>query len=234
MKIVFRCDPAIADLLPRPKPAREGLPDWLKSMPRTAYSEFHGQNIRTVKQCPPFIDAMSTGFLIPLPCDIAVENGRFTWDWPLAPLAVEGHTRSPLSFHVPAQLEGSPLFGKGRAAIKFNSFWTIELEDGYSLLAMHPANRLDLPFRLLTGVVDADRFSDVGIFFPALWTDDGFSGVLPKGTPVAQCMPFRREEQVLEFASLSGSKAERFVAANKEILATPGAYRRRYRSKGRR
>ena len=86
MKIVFRCDPAIAQLLPKPMPAREGLPDWLKSMPRTAFSDFHGQDIRTVKQCPPFIDAMSTGFLIPLPCDVMVEEGRFSWDWPLPPL----------------------------------------------------------------------------------------------------------------------------------------------------
>jgi hypothetical protein len=153
MKIVFRCDPTIAHLLPKPMPAREGLPDWLKSMPRTAFSDFHGQDIRTVKQCPPFIDAMSTGFLIPLPCDVMVEAGRFSWDWPLPPLSLADHPRSPLSFHVSAQLEGSPLFQEGRPAIKFNSFWTIELEEGWSLLAMHPANRLDLPFRLLTGVV---------------------------------------------------------------------------------
>jgi hypothetical protein len=232
MKIVFRCDPAIAHLLPKPIPAREGLPDWLKSMPRTAFSDFHGQDIRTVKQCPPFIDAMSTGFLIPLPCDVMVEEGRFSWDWPLPPLSLADHPRSPLSFHVPAQLEGSPLFQAGRPAIKFNSFWTIELEEGWSLLAMHPANRLDLPFRLLTGVVDSDRFSDIGIFFPALWTDPGFSGVLAKGTPVAHCVPFRREELALEFAELAGDTAERFASVTREILETPGVYRRRYRSKG--
>jgi energy-coupling factor transporter ATP-binding protein EcfA2 len=55
-------------------------------------------------------------------------DGRFSWDWPLPPLAIEGHTRSPLSFHIPAQVRGSPLLRGGRPAIKFNSFWTIELE----------------------------------------------------------------------------------------------------------
>jgi len=161
-----------------------------------------------------------------------VESGRFSWDWPLPPLSLADHPRSPLSFHVPAQLEGSPLHQDGRLAIKFNSFWTIELEEGWSLLAMHPANRLDLPFRLLTGVVDADRFNDIGIFFPALWTDAGFSGLLPKGMPVAHCIPFRREEMALEFAELSRDKAGRFAAVTQEILETPGVYRRRYRSKG--
>jgi hypothetical protein len=231
MKVTLRCDPAIADILPKPIPARDGLPGWLKEMPRTAFSDFHGQDIRTVKQCPPFIDAMSAGFLIPLPCDVTVEAGRFSWNWPLPPLSLEGHPRSPLSFHVPAQLQGSPLFADGRPAIKFNSFWTIALEAGWSLLAMHPANRLDLPFRLLTGIVDADRFNDIGIFFPALWTDDAFAGVLPKGTPVAQCIPIRREASELVFATLEGDKAASYVAVTNEILGAPGVYRRRFRSK---
>jgi len=231
MKIVFRCDPAIIDILPKPMPARDGLPGWLKTMPRAAFSEFHGQQIRTLKQCPPFVDAMGAGFLIPLPCDVRVEAGRFAWDWALPPLSLHDHTRSPLSFHVPAQLAGSPLFAAGRPAIKFNSFWTIELEAGYSLLAMHPVNRLDLPFRLLTGLVDADQFNDIGIFFPALWTDAQFSGVLPKGTPVAQCIPIRRESQELAFEAISGGKAQSFAAVTKEILSTSGVYRRRFRSK---
>ena len=55
----------------------------------------------------------------------------------------------------------------GVVIVKFNSFWTIELEPGYSLFATHPVNRADLPFRLLTGLVDCDRFRDVGVLFPA-------------------------------------------------------------------
>ena len=71
MQIVFRCDPAMLDYLIRPTPARHALPDWLRTMPRTAFSETHGQDVRTVKQCPPFVDAMAHGFVIPLPCDVA-------------------------------------------------------------------------------------------------------------------------------------------------------------------
>ncbi len=232
MKITFRCDPALADLLPRPVAARDQLPDWLRSMPARALSDFHAQEIRTVKHCPPFVDAMSAGFLIPLPCDVRVERGgRFSWDWSLPPLTLADHTRSPLSFHVPAQMAGSPLFQPGRPAIKFNSFWTVELEPGYALLAMHPVNRLDLPFRLLTGLVDSDSFHEVGIFFPALWTDPDFEGVLPRGLPVAQCLAVRRETQELVFETITGDKAERFGELSREILGTPGVYRRRFRAK---
>ena len=33
----------------------------------------------TVKKCPPFIDAMTFGFLMPLVADLEVENGESTW-----------------------------------------------------------------------------------------------------------------------------------------------------------
>ena len=50
-------------------------------------------------------------------------------------------------------------------------------------------NRFDLPFTTLTGLVHCGRYHDNWIHFPAHWRDANFSGVLPKGTPVAQCMP---------------------------------------------
>ena len=106
MRIVFRCDPAIENELMRPVAARAALPDWLRAMPRTAFSDLHGQEVRTVKQCPPFVDAMSHGFIIPLPCDVTVRDGVLSWDWDHPALTVEAHPRSPVSFHVPAQVDG--------------------------------------------------------------------------------------------------------------------------------
>src|SRR5919199_3382460 len=121
MRVTFRCDPALLDLLPRPVPARQALPDWLRSMPMRTFSGLHGQEIRTVKQCPPFVDAMAHGFVIPLPCDVRVGDGVLAWDWDLPPLTVEGHTRSPLSFHVPAQVAGTPFFDEAVVLVKFKA-----------------------------------------------------------------------------------------------------------------
>lgn len=231
MNIVFRCDPALIDLLPRPVPAKAALPDWLRAMAPRMPSAVHQRSIRTVKQCPPFVDAMAHGFTILLPCDLHVEAGRFSWDWPLPALSVSGHPRAPLSFHVPEQLAGSPLAHGVHSAIKFNSFWTIELEPGWSLMAVHPINRDDLPFRLATGLVDADRFFDVGINFPAVWIDAGFNGVLPRGTPVAQCYPVPREAPTLVCEPMSDAQVQGFDALAAQIMAGPGVYRKGYRSK---
>ena len=231
MKITFRCDPTLIDVLPRPVPAKAALPDWLRRMAPRVPSAVHQRPVRTVKQCPPFVDAMTHGFMILLPCDVRVHREQFSWDWPLAPLRLDGHPRAPLSFHVPEQIAGSPMASAGRSALKFNSFWTVELEAGWSLLAMHPINRLDLPFRLITGLVDADRFSDVGINFPALWSDPGFDGVLPRGTPVAQCLVVPREPPTLQCEAMSEEGVRRYTELAQQIMTGPGVYRKRFRSK---
>jgi len=232
MKITFRCDPALIALLPRPIPARAALPEWLRAMAPRAPSAVHGREIRTVKQCPPFVDAMTHGFMLVLPCDVTVTPGmKFSWDWALPELVLQGHPSAPLSFHVPEQIAGSPLAHGNRSAIKFNSFWTIELEAGWSLLAMHPVNRDDLPFRTVTGLVDADRFNEVGINFPAVWLDEQFGGVLAKGTPIAQCCAVPREAPELVFEAMQAERIAGYDALAGKIMAGPGVYRKGFRDK---
>jgi hypothetical protein len=54
--------------------------------------------------------------------------------------------------------------------------------------------------------------------------------VLPRGTPVAQCLPVRREALALAFEPLAGDSALRFAALKDALAAEPGVYRRRYRA----
>ena len=231
IKIIFKCEPALLNLLPPPVAASAALPDWLRKMPKSAFSEIHGEEVRTVKQCPPFVDAMSYGFVMPLPCDVIVEAGVLSWNWDRPPLTVEAHPRSPISFHVPAQTTGTPFHHPETSIVKFNSFWTIELEPGYSLFATHPVNRPDLPFRLLTGLVDSDRFSDVGILFPADWIDPNFSGTLPRGTPIAQCFPVSREILTLSHQALTMEESSSYQSTAEELLSHPGVYRKKFRAR---
>jgi len=231
MRVTFKCDPALIDLLPRPTPAREAVPGWLRAMPASALSDVHGEEVRTLKQCPPFIDAMSYGFMILMPCDVRVRDGVLSWDWDLPRLAAAEHPRSPISFHVPAQVTGTPFHDEGTVIVKFHSFWTVALEPGWSLFATHPVNRHDLPFRLLSGLVDADRFNDIGILFPAVWTDPAFNGVLARGTPIAQCFPVPRSALSLDFAAFTPEDAARYGKTGAAVLREPGIYRKRFRAR---
>src|SRR6202790_2567295 len=169
--------------------------------------------------------------MILLPCAVSGDHGAFSWTWDVAKPATEQHPRAPLSFHVASQFPGAPFARDGQAAIKFNSFWTIELEQDWSLFATHPVNRDDLPFRLISGLVDSDRFHDGGINFPAIWTEPDFSGVLKKGTPVAQCFAVPREAPQLVFESFDERHKAAYTKTVSEVLATPGVYRKRFRAR---
>ena len=228
MKVTFRCPPELEGLIPAPIMSRRGLPAWLRHMPNTAHSNDLDAELETVKQCPPFLDAMGAGFLMPLAVDLHVADGAFTWDWePPAGLPTH-YPRSPFAFHVPEQLVGTPMHDPDRFAVKFINFWTIALPAGWGLLCTHPANRADLPFRTVTGLVRADNY-DTFIHFPALWNDHGFAGTLPRGTPVAQCYPVPLEPLDLETGTITGEAAERFLGAHTAPRDGQGAYRRHHR-----
>ncbi|MBS0360889.1 MAG: hypothetical protein JSR98_05885 [Proteobacteria bacterium] len=229
MSLTFRCPKELEGLLPPPTPAAQGLPGWVRAMPAQAYSAVVGGDDDTVKRCPPFIDAMTCGFLIPLFCDVRVENGEFSWDCDLPTPLQAPFARAPIGLHDAAQVAGTPLFEPDRFLIKFHNLWTVEAPAGWSLMFTHPLNRFDLPFTTLTGLVDCDRFHDAFINFPAYWRDPDFSGVLPKGTPVAQCLPIKRETWELKTEAFSEADA----LATQETLAAigreKGVYRRRVR-----
>jgi len=189
----------------------------------------HGEQ-PTITKCPPFIDAMPYGFLIPLSTDIRVENGVLTWDREVPRGSLMGSAHSPIDFHDSSQVTGSPFFQQDRLLLKFNSFWTIELPPGYSLLITHPINRADLPFVTLTGLVDADRYRDNFINFPAQWRDPEFNGVLPKGTPLAQCVPIRREAWTARFEIIGEDAAGRLHEVKRMLANEQDVYRRRFRA----
>ena len=230
MRVVFRCPPELEGVLPRPIPARRGLPDWLKSMGMMAEDADLCFAVRTVKQCPPFVDAMASGFLMPLAADIRVSKGEFAWDWDPPANEAGTYSRSPLGVHTNSQAIGTPLFDPDALIVKFMNFWTITLPAGWSLWCTHPVNRADLPFRTLTGLVDADTYTGGLVHFPAQWTDRSFEGVLPAGTPVAQCLPVPREPLDLVCESLQGDDAAHFRETEKAVADRPGAYKQRFRA----
>jgi hypothetical protein len=230
MTLTFRCPPALESVLPRPIPAVLGLPDWFKALPQKAFNPTMGKEVETVKKCPPFIDAMTYGFLILLPIDLKVQDGEFTWNFDVPEGVVSEYSHSPIGFHDPSQIAGTPFFDEDRFIIKFNNFWTIEAPPGYSLLFTHPVNRTDLPFTTLTGLVDCDTFYDSPLNFPARWHDTGFNGVLPKGTPVAQCLPVKRESWTGNFDVLSAEATARVIATRDAIGRETDVYRRQFRA----
>ena len=105
------------------------------------------------------------------------------------------------------------------------------MDKGYSVLITHPFNRDDLPFRTLTGLVDVDLYKSNTIQFPAVWIDESFTGILKKGTPIAQCIPIKRDNLLLECKSMTPLQVEEYKKTKEEISKEPGVYRKKYRAK---
>jgi len=225
----FRCPAELEGKLPSPVPANLGVPDWLKMMPAKAFSDINLRDEETVKRCPPFVDAMTCGFLIPLICDLRIENGEIIWDNELPPGSLD-FPRSPIGFHDRGQVTGTPLFDSDRFIIKFHNLWTIEAPEGYALFFTHPVNRFDLPFTTLSGLVDCDRYTDTWIHFPAHWHDTNFRGTLPKGTPIAQCIPVKRESWVCETSSFTPEETRQAQEFRDTMRGESGLYRRKFRA----
>ena len=230
LTLTFRCPRELDGILPRPVPAVSGLPDWFKALPQRAFNPTMGADALTVKKCPPFIDAMTCGFLIPLPVDLEVRDGEFSWRFDVPKGFVSEYAHSPIGFHDASQVAGTPFFDDDRFIIKFNNFWTIAAPPGYSVLFTHPVNRADLPFTTLTGLVDCDTFHASPINFPARWHDAAFEGVLPRGTPVAQCLPVKRESWVATFETFSAEDTARLIETRGAIGQDTDVYRRRFRA----
>lgn len=228
--ITARCHPALEPILPPPVPAREALPSWLRSMPGEAASEtLGGEPVRTLKHCPPLLDAMAAGLLMPLACDLTVRGGEIAWDWDPPVLPETLMSRAPVGLHVPEQAAGASFGDPDRFVVKFLSFWTLEAPEGWQILFTHPFNRPELPFLTLTGLVDADRFGAGFVHFPALWRDPGWEGVLPAGTPVAQAIPVPRGRTGLDCRRMTGTEIAATAETQAALQSERGVYRKRFR-----
>jgi hypothetical protein len=163
-----------------------------------------------IKSCVPFLDTLISGYIMPLPMDIAVkidENG-----YPLI-------TWSGKDFPIINTRDGSEAPGlptpQGYHTMHFiwSTMSAFKLPKGYSALITHPLNRYDLPFITLSGIVDADSIMHQGNI--PFYIKDGFEGLIKAGTPMFQIIPFKRDEWKLEeepglfkIGSANGTKSQ--------------------------
>ncbi len=69
-----------------------------------------------------------------------------------------------------------------------------------------PMHRESL-FTILPGIVDTDDYYSP-VNFPFVVNDPEFEGMIPKGTPIAQVIPFKRESWTMQFGGEKEIKEE--------------------------
>jgi hypothetical protein len=178
-----------------PVPAATMIPDWYKKTDSyiggLKLPNGNGGNNASIKRCMPVFDAITSGYLLLLPADVYVtqKDDAPYYEWSLFDL---------ISFHPVEQAEFHPK-SNGHSYPKFVNPWAIKTPKGYSTLFVEPMHR-ELPFNVMPGVVDTDEYTaPVNIVFTL--KDPMYQGLIPKGTPIAQVIPFKRDSWSMEIGS---------------------------------
>lgn len=210
--IEFYCSEEDYDIIPKPYPAFKNMPEWFKKTPVECKNQRdqYGGISQTAKKCMPLVDAMSTGYIIPLFADVNIRTNKS--------LSLIEASDTPygrvIEFHDNAQLGGvtSPTYPAH--AIKFINRWYIKTAPGYSTLFMPPLNRIEKRFTCLSGLVDTDKYPRP-INFPAIWHLPEFDEIVPAGTPLVTCIPIKRNDISRNITTRKMTKKE--IAADRII-----------------
>ena len=190
-KIIFTLD--IGDeWLPKefyPVPGVKAVPDWYKEM-KTSYAENPKEPrevhaTQTIKRCMPVLDAITTGYVLKLHTDLYVKNedGKNSFEW-------SNDFKDTVIFHGEYQTVNFRELKLPFGVPKLRNPWGIKTSKGYSSLFISPLHRPACGIKILEGIVDTDTYTD-SVQFPFI-VDEGFSGTIPAGTPIAQVIPFKR------------------------------------------
>jgi len=206
-----------------PTPIKLNIPEWFKKLEHTVLD-------KTVKGCMPFLDTLTSGYLLKMPQDFHVvhnidvknEKGETIKDsFQLFGLhdqkdilyAKNLNLNSGIDVHPPKQLEGSPLIKKNKnfPFYKMLNPWKITTPTGYSCLFVPPLNNSDDRFSIIPGIVDTDTFPNE-INFPIVINGDKYpilETLIKKGTPYVQIIPFKRDSWKMNIKSRSQKEIQK-------------------------
>ena len=201
-----------------PVPCKLNIPEWFKELD-------HSVNNRTIKGCVPFLETLTTGYIIKAPLDYYIEHN-----------VPEGHKRrsfldSSASFenspeglnlnyigsdhrHPIEQLGKCPFIKKNKE-IPFHKIlnpWIIKTPPGYSCLFLPPLNNSDDRFSIIPGIVDTDKFPGE-INFPMIINGDKYpilKTVIKMGTPLVQVIPFKRNSWKMKIKEHKKENSDKF------------------------
>jgi hypothetical protein len=175
-------------------PSKNYMPDWYKNEKifEGGKPKIFGINDsnKTYKSCVPFLDSLTTGYMVELWTDIFVEQNKeglpiVTWDAGPTPV----FERSPIKSFVHPYKHYEHHFA-------WMNPYAMQTPKDYGLLITHPFNRHDLPFTTLTGIVDSDDLLTTGQI--PFFIKEEFHGVIKAGTPIFQIIPFKKESWIHE------------------------------------
>jgi hypothetical protein len=195
----------------RPYPASQAIPDWWRAMTpylktpdnpegKTFIIQNHLSNA-SAKKCVPMLDALTSGYIIPLWADVQVRNvvdsKHLTWRV----------TNDVFQEHGEQAREVETPIGYNNQVFKFMNNWRIITPKGYSCLFVPPFGYRQTGVQAIPAVVDTDK--NAIEILPPVWFQSDFEGILEKGTPLVQVIPFKRSDWKAEYSYLKDGEYQK-------------------------
>jgi hypothetical protein len=213
----------------KPVPISKSMPQWYKEADRFAKMP-NGEywvgpdkgKIPTWKACPAILDILTTGYSLVTPCDIEF----FLDDAGQIDVKIE----DPMYKDFATRRTPMPQFRHPEGYYNYHFAWmpdwAVKVPDGYSVLYVSPFNRYDLPIMTVSGIIDNDKVNLPGSF--PFFVQQGWTGVLPAGTPYAQLLPFLREDWKSEITIPTASQMMNHNIENSKKYRVPdgGVYQK--------
>lgn len=196
------------------------IPDWYKDATPNFNNDFAIEH--SLKRCMPFIDSLTTGYMVTLPFDLYV---KYNSGMPMVRAKEEKYSPK-----IRPNVGNPSLVPTGFAPYEFiwNMHVSFEVPKGYSMLLTHPLNRNDLPFLTVSGIIDGGFTVYHDGNFP-FYVKQGFEGLIPQGTPIAQIIPFRQESWISK--KIKGMHQKGTIEGKKSSLVFFGWYKKNFWTK---
>jgi len=204
------------DVAPRPYSATQAIPDWWKAMTPYTKEEDNPEGNKLIiknlvsnagpKKCVPMLDAITSGYIIPLWADVQVKNvddSKYV-TWRVTQPVFQEHGNQSREVETPV--------GYQAQVFKFLNKWRMITPKGYSCLILPPFGYRQTGVQAIPAVIDTDK-SSLEIL-PPVWFSEDFEGILEKGTPIVQVIPFKRSDWKAEYSYLKDGEYQKLQDKN--------------------
>jgi hypothetical protein len=202
----------------RPAPVKDHIPKWFMDKDKykkdangqymVVFFELDGKAIShrmpSWKSCPALLDVFTSGYYLFTPCDIVIKehdhscdfHGNVELDYDSDKWGKNDVSAPFIGFR--GKEEGLPVpAGFNEHTFAWRPNWYCEVPEGYTTLVVHPINRDDLPFRTVSGFIDATNVL-TGAGQISFYIRKDWYGTIPAGTPYAQVIPIKNESWATE------------------------------------
>ena len=206
------------EVCPKPFPASEAIPKWWKNAsPYIKSAEnpdgkkiivSNSESNASFKKCTPMLDMFSSGYIVPLWADVQVtiknHGPQLTW---------RVH-KQVFDVHDGQEVEAPD--GYQKTQFKFLNQWVPKLPKGYSALIIPCPGYPNNVFRPMSAVIDYDKTTHP--LSPPMYLKNDFEGIVEKGTPMFQIIPFKRNNWNSKFSFLE--EGQQTINMDRNVKAT--------------